>query len=105
LIAGMNFEEVDNYLLRAEVVAASAWDEFDEDNGEQYLPGYGVVNLKGTKTFAKHFEVTVGVDNLFDKTYAFSNTYEDLTLITGGGEVMLMNEPGRYFYTNLKYSF
>jgi len=105
LIAGINYEEPEDYLLRAEVVAVSAWDEFDADNGEQYLPGYGVVNLKGTKTLAKHFEITLGVDNLFDKTYAVSNTYEDLTLISGGGEVMLMNEPGRYFYTNLKYTF
>ncbi|KYJ86133.1 TonB-dependent receptor [Sulfurovum riftiae] len=105
LIAGINFEETDNYLLRAEVVAASAWDEYDTDNGEQYLSGYGVVNLKGSKTFADHFEVTVGIDNLFDKTYAVSNTYEDLTLISGGGEVMLMNEPGRYVYTNLRYKF
>ena len=64
-----------------------------------------MVNLKGSKTFADHFEITVGVDNLFDKTYAVSNTYEDLTLISGGGEVMLMNEPGRYVYTNLSYKF
>ncbi|BAF73120.1 TonB-dependent receptor [Sulfurovum sp. NBC37-1] len=105
LIAGINLEEPGDYLLRAEVVAASAWDDYDADNGEQYLPGYAVLNLKGSKTFADHFEVTVGVDNLFDKTYAVSNTYEDLTLISGGGEVMLMNEPGRYIYTNLSYKF
>ncbi len=105
LVAGINFEEPDDYLLRAEVVAASAWKDYDADNGEQYLPGYAVVNLKGSKTFADHFEVTVGVDNLFGKTYAVSNTYEDLTLISGGGEVMLMNEPGRYVYTNLSYKF
>ena len=105
LIAGINFEETGNYLFRAEVVAASAWDAYDSDNGEQYLPGYAVLNLKGSKTFADHFEVTVGVDNLFDKTYAVSNTYQDLTLISGGDEVMLMNEPGRYVYTNLSYNF
>ncbi|AKF24092.1 TonB-dependent receptor [Sulfurovum lithotrophicum] len=105
LVAGINFEEPGDYLLRAEVIAASAWDDYDAENGEQYLPGYAVLNLKGSKTFADHFEVTVGVDNLFDKTYAVSNTYEDLTLISGGGEVMLMNEPGRYIYTNLSYKF
>ena len=105
LVAGVNYDNADDILLRAEMVAVSQWDKFDAENGEQALPGYGVVNIKGTKTFAEHFEVTVGIDNLFDKTYALSNTYEDLTLIAGGGEVMLMNEPGRYIYTNLKYSF
>ncbi len=105
LIAGINFEEEGDYLLRAEIVAASAWKDYDSQNGEQYLPGYGVVNLKGSKTFADHFDITVGIDNLFDKTYAVSNTYQDLTLISGGGEVMLMNEPGRYFYANMSYKF
>lgn len=105
LIAGVNFKEMGDYLLCAEVVAARAWGKYDADNGEQYLPGYAVLNLKGSKAFADHFEVTVGVENLFDKIYAVSNTYEDLTLISGGGQVMLMNEPGRYVYTNLSYKF
>ena len=49
----------------------------------------------------------MGVDNLFDKTYAVSNTYKDLVLLptVGNNEVMLLNEPGRYAYTNLKYIF
>ena len=53
------------------------------------------------------FEVTAGIDNLLDKTYAVSNTYNDLTLISSGAtdEVMLLNEPGRYFYLNTTYRF
>ena len=78
---------------------------YDAVNGEQKLDAYGVMNLKGTKTFGESVELTVGVDNVFDSTYATSNTYRDLTLIYGGGDVMLLNEPGRYFYTNLKYKF
>jgi len=92
--------------LRAEVVAASRWDKADYENGEQELPGYAVLNLKGSKTFADHFELTLGVDNLLDKTYAISNTYKDLILLaTPGNEVMLLNEPGRYLYANLRYTF
>jgi iron complex outermembrane receptor protein len=45
------------------------------------------------------------VNNILDKTYAQSNTYADLVLLTGGGDVMLMNEPGRYIYTNLDFKF
>jgi len=40
-----------------------------------------------------------------DKAYALSNTYKDLTLVTGGGDAMLLNEQGRYGYVNVKYKF
>jgi len=54
----------------------------------------------------KNIEVTAGVDNLLDKTYAVNNTYKDLILLTdGAGDVMLINEPGRYYYINGTYKF
>ena len=49
--------------------------------------------------------MTAGIDNLFDKTFAVTNTYSDLTLISGGGAAMLINEPGRYMYVNGTYKF
>jgi len=104
--AALNYDYDSTLNMKAEVVAAHRWDDVDYENGEQELAGWGIVNLKGTKIFADQFEITLGVDNLFDKTYAVSNTYQDLTLISGGiGEVMLMNEPGRYLYANLRYKF
>ena len=79
---------------------------YDADNGEQRLSGWGVVNLNLRHHLTERVLVTAGVDNLFDKTYAVSNTYKDLTLITGsGGDVMLLNEPGRYYYLNASYTF
>jgi len=87
------------------MIGAGSWSQFDADNGEQKLDAYTVLNLKGTKEMGKHFELTVGVDNVFDSTYAVSNTYKDLTLLQTGGDVMLLNEPGRYVYTNIKYKF
>jgi len=103
----LNYDYDESLNLRAEIIAASAWNDFDAENGEQKLDAYGVLNLKGTKHFGNHFELTVGVDNLFDRTYAVSNTYKDLVLLPtiGNNEVMLLNEPGRYLYANLKYSF
>lgn len=93
------------HTIQTEVVAAKRWNNYDSDNGEQALPGYAVLNMKYNYQVTKSFDVTVGVDNIFDKTYAVSNTYRDLTLISGGGDVMLLNEPGRYAYINLHYSF
>ena len=106
LTAAINYDYDATASLRAEVVAAHRWNNVDNENGEQVLAGWGIVNLKGTKTFYDALELTLGVDNLLDKTYAVSNTYQDLTLISGGlGEVMLMNEPGRYLYANISYKF
>jgi len=106
LNAAMNYDYDSTLVLRAEVIAADDWDTIDYENGEQELDAYAVLNLKATKEFGQNFELAVGVDNVFDETYAVSNTYKDLILLaTPGNEVMLMNEPGRYFYTNLRYKF
>ena len=102
-----NYDWDESLILRAEVLGSDTWSDFDAENGEQELDAYMVLNLKATKTFAKNFELTIGIDNVFDKTYAVSNTYKDLILLptTVDSNVMLMNEPGRYIYTNLKYTF
>lgn len=106
LIAAINYDYDDTLNMRAEVVAADSWSDFDAENGEQELDGYAVLNIKATKTLYSSFDVTIGVDNLLDETYAISNTYKDLILLaTPGNEVMLMNEPGRYIYTNVRYKF
>jgi len=104
--AAVNYDYDESLGFKAEVIAADTWDAIDSENGEQKIDAYAVMNLRATKRFTKGFELTVGVDNLFDSTYAVSNTYKDLILLaTPGNNVMLMNEPGRYLYANLKYSF
>jgi iron complex outermembrane receptor protein len=106
-IVGLNYD-LENTTARVEFIGATKWDKIDYENGEQKLGGYGVVNLKATQRFKKGFSLTLGVDNLFDKTYSVTNTYRDLILLTTGSkvdDVMLLNEPGRYLYANLKYEF
>jgi len=104
-VTSLAYHEGD-HRLKTEVVAAKRWDNVDSDNGEQILGGYAILNVKYNYKVTKHFDVTLGVDNLFDKTYAVSNTYKDLSLLTGtDGDVMLINEPGRYLYANLRYTF
>ena len=101
---GVNWDYDDHGTMRLSMVAASGWSHYDGDNGEQDLGGYGIVNFKLTHDFLNHYEVTLGVDNLLDKTYASTNTYADMTLVTGG-EPMLLNDPGRYIYGNLTWHF
>jgi iron complex outermembrane recepter protein len=103
----LNYTYGQDNLARLELVAADRWDSYDSDNGEQEISGYGVLNFKLKHQLTRRFEITAGIDNLLDKTYAVSNTYNDLTLISSGvtGEVMLINEPGRYLYVNTSYRF
>ncbi len=106
LNVALNYDYSHKNTASIELVAADRWDDFDSDNGEQVIAGYGVVNLKVKHDVANNFELTAGVDNLFDKTYATTNTYKDLTLLAdASADVMLINEPGRYLYVNAAYRF
>lgn len=106
LLTAVNYDYDDTLNLRAEVIVADSWSDFDAENGEQALDSYAVLNLKANKTLFDSLDITVGVDNVFDETYAISNTYKDLILLaTPGNNVMQLNEPGRYIYTNLRYKF
>jgi len=102
----LNYDYGSRNTASLSLVAADAWDNFDSDNGEQAISGYGIVNVKVKHDVTKSFELTAGIDNITDKTYAVTNTYKDLTLlVAGSGDVILMNEPGRYLYVNGTYRF
>ncbi len=101
----VNYEYMNNSVATLEVQASDDWTDVDSDNGEQELDAWTVVNLKVRHAVNKQFNFTLGVNNMFDETYAQSNTYADLTLVAGGGDALLLNDPGRYFYTNLDFKF
>jgi len=101
-----NYEYANNSIATLEFRASDKWDTIDDDNGEQVLDAWMIVNAKIKHAINKKFDFTLGINNILDKTYAQSNTGADLVLITGGSsDVMLMNEPGRYIYTNLDFKF
>ncbi|MCT7487008.1 TonB-dependent receptor [Aliarcobacter cryaerophilus] len=101
---GLSYE-YEKSKFKAEVVAVDRWSKFDNSAKEQEIAGYAVTNLKYTQELFKHFELTLGVDNLFDKVYNSTNTYQDITYVQVGSDRVLFNDPGRYGYLNLKYSF
>jgi len=96
--------EMDNSKYTAEILAVDNWSNYDSSADEQELSGYALVNLKYNNEIFKNIGLTLGVDNVFDKTYNSTNTYQDVNYV-GLGDVQLLNDPGRYFYANLKYSF
>ncbi|MCH9813476.1 MAG: TonB-dependent receptor [Epsilonproteobacteria bacterium] len=107
-VIGLGYDYDSTLGAKLDVIGVSDWDDYDADNGEQALDGYIVLNLKVNKEFSNGIGITVGVDNILDETYTTTNTYKDLTLISTGAEIneiMLLNEPGRYFYLNASYKF
>jgi iron complex outermembrane receptor protein len=102
----LGYDYDDSLMMRLSMIAASRWKDVDYENGEQELPGYAIFNFKLRKDVTRNFEVTAGIDNILDHTYAITNTYADMTLVTGiDDDPMLLNEPGRYYYCNLTYHF
>lgn len=104
-LLGATYNYSDTFKVEGSLIVAAPWSRIDDANGEQKLEGYNVVNLKATKNLGSGLELAFGVDNLFDSDYAVSNSYRDLTLLTGADDAMVLNEPGRYVYTQLKYKF
>ena len=100
-----NYEYMAGSVATLEVQRSEKWNTYDEDAGEQELDAWSILNAKVEHKFNKMVDLTVGVNNILDETFAVSNTYIDLTLLTDGTDVMLLNEPGRYLYTNLNYKF
>lgn len=103
---GATYEYMTNSYASMDLQYSDKWDKFDSDNGEQALDAWTTLNAKVKHAFNKHIDFTLGVNNIADKTFAQSNTYYDLTLASiSAGPIMLLNEPGRYIYTNLDIKF
>ena len=102
----VSYEYMKDSVASMNLRASDTWDKIDAENGEQVLASWTAIDMKVKHRFNKMFDFAVGVNNLLDETYAQSNTYADLTLVTAGtSDVMLVNEPGRYIYTNLNVKF
>ncbi|NPA57213.1 MAG: TonB-dependent receptor [Epsilonproteobacteria bacterium] len=87
-----------------ELLASARYDNIDSDNGERVIDSWQVVNLKGSKQLTDNMRLSVGIDNLFDESYALNNTYVGRALV-GSRTPVLINEPGRFIYANLNISF
>ncbi|MCG2713961.1 MAG: hypothetical protein L6308_03860 [Candidatus Omnitrophica bacterium] len=88
--------------------------DIDRDAGETPLKGWDVFNFRagyqfaekeGSLSFLNGLSLNFGIDNMFDKKYAVANSYEYDPTDPGGANVKIVNEPGRFIYASLSYSF
>ncbi len=99
----LSYDDGEYYIMIEELMSAG-WKEYDSDNGERAIGGWGVTNIKASKDLSDTITINVGIDNIFDKTYAVNNTYIGRSLI-GGRAPVLINEPGRFFYASVDFRF
>ncbi len=97
------FDDMKHYAA-AEWIAAKS-QKYDQDNGEQAIQGYGILNLKYGTELGKGFSLSTGINNFFNRTYAVSNSYIGLTTIMGSTQPLIMNDPGRNVYATISYKF
>ena len=88
-------------LLRAE----ARQDRVDTDSGEDVgeTPGWGALDLYGRYEGAEHFSVTAGVNNVFDRNYAYHVNRANLDPFNT--EAIRVNEPGREYWLRLSAAF
>jgi len=79
-------------------------DDIDIDAGEQKLKGWDALNLRAGCRY-KELTFNAGINNIFDKRYAVANSYEWDVVSGAGADPKIVNEPGRFFYGSISYSF
>lgn len=89
------------FSVQAEGQIQAKLDRIDPDLGERLMDGWAVLNLTAGYQFNNHFGVSVGVDNLFDKTYAVGNSFVRDPFRAG----VVVNEPGRFWFMRVGLRF
>ncbi|QBG48830.1 TonB-dependent receptor [Verrucomicrobia bacterium S94] len=78
--------------------------DIDADAGEQNLSAWDIMNLRAGFRF-RSCTLNAGVDNVFDRTYAMANSYEWDVVSGTASTPVIVNEPGRFFYASLAYTW
>ncbi|MDX2429258.1 MAG: TonB-dependent receptor, partial [Xanthomonadales bacterium] len=59
----------ESYFVAIESIAASRQDKVSAYNNEQTTSGWGIANLRGGIRLNRAFDISLGVENIFDKAY------------------------------------
>ena len=88
-----------------EWIHSNKYSHADIDAGEKELPSWNVINVRAGYTINEYLALNVGIDNLFNAVYAVANSYELDPLTPGAPHVAIVNEPGRFYYASLSFTF
>jgi iron complex outermembrane recepter protein len=86
--------------IEAEAQWAARQTRLDATAGERPLAGYGVLHVRAERTITDRLTVSLGVENVFNRTYASHNAYTRDPFAAG----LVLNEPGRSVYVRVRRS-
>lgn len=87
-----------------EWVHSNAARDIDTDAGEKRLAAWDIMNLRMGYQF-KSCTLNVGADNVFDRKYTVANSYEWDVIGGTGANPAIVNEPGRFIYSTIGYTW
>lgn len=100
-ITSLNYDDgmIDGSL---EWIAAATQDKVDSTLNQPEVAGWGILNLRGGYEPIKNLELSAGIENLLNQTYALSTSFDINPL---NPTTYIVNEPGRTFYIGGNYKF
>ena len=84
--------------VRAEWLHSGKASQVDEEAGEVHLADWDVVNMNASYHYSEHWSFHLGVENLFDASYAVANSYEYDAVSGSAVTPPIVYEPGRMLY-------
>lgn len=98
----LNYQR-DTWAVGSEVVAADRQTNFDADvDVPEETPGFVVMNLYSHWQAFEQFTLEAGVENLFDKKYAYH--VNKASVDPFDPTAIRVNEPGRQYWVRMRYS-
>ncbi len=97
-------EEESGLFGTVEWIHSNASKNVDADAGEQPLDAWDIINLRMGYRY-KSYRFNVGMDNVFDQQYTVANSYEWDVIGGTGANPAIVNEPGRFIYATVGYSW
>lgn len=87
-----------HYEATLEIDASAAQDRIDPFVGEVEQPSYAIINAVMSLPLGEHETLTLGIDNMLDRTYAVHNAQ----VRNPFSSFTVVNEPGRFFFATFR---
>lgn len=87
--------------LRMEWLHSGTASRIDEQSGEMRLADWDVMNLTASYQPSVHWAIHLGIENIFDESYAVANSYEYDVVSGAAASPHIVYEPGRLIYLSL----
>jgi len=109
-ILGLNYKYSKNWYIASELEYAAKQTRIDNDINTgsgldiEETSGFSILNIFSGININKQISLQLGINNLFDKTYAYHVNPANIVYFNPEA-IQVVNEPGRIFWLNLTATF